>query len=104
MKKILFLVLSLSLLSACTTQILQAGEKDFQQKNYSAAMEKLLPLANQGDPQAQYTVGYMYYTGQGIAKDKALGRHWIDQAASQGNIQAIKAQNILDRKQPLDPF
>lgn len=47
-------------------------------------MENLLP-AQQGDPQAQLFVGYLYETGQGVRQDYAEAIRWYRKAAEQGN-------------------
>lgn len=47
-------------------------------------MENLLP-AQQGDPQAQLFVGYLYETGQGVRQDYAEAVRWYRKAAEQGN-------------------
>ncbi len=44
--------------------------------------------AEQGDVKAQFTLGHMYKTGQGIAKDDAQAVVWFRKAAEQGNASA----------------
>lgn len=46
--------------------------------------ENLLP-AQQGDPQAQIFVGYLYETGQGVQQDYTRAALWYWKAAEQGN-------------------
>jgi len=46
--------------------------------------ENLLP-AQQGDPQAQVFVGYLYETGQGVHQDFSQAFRWYWKAAEQGN-------------------
>jgi uncharacterized protein len=46
--------------------------------------ENLLP-AQQGDPQAQVFVGYLYETGQGVQQDFSQAAQWYWKAAEQGN-------------------
>ena len=48
--------------------------------------------AEQGDPFAQYSVGYFYYHGIGVPKDFAQAFRWFRKAAEQGN---AEAQNDL---------
>jgi TPR repeat protein len=48
-------------------------------------MTRFLPLANGGDPQAQYEVGRMYESGQGVAKDLGDAASWYRKSASGGN-------------------
>lgn len=47
-------------------------------------IENLLP-AQQGDPQAQLFVGYLYETGQGVRLDYSEAARWYRKAAEQGN-------------------
>ncbi len=46
----------------------------------------LLPLAEAGDPEAQFRVGELYFQGAEIEKEEA--RSWITKAASQGHAEA----------------
>jgi len=46
--------------------------------------ENLLP-AQQGDPQAQMFVGYLYETGQCVERNYAKAAQWYSRAAEQGN-------------------
>src|SRR5438132_9077372 len=52
-------------------------------------MEILRPLAEAGDPAAQYRVGWMYDTGQGVPQDLAEGDRWFEAAAEKGNADAL---------------
>ena len=45
-------------------------------------------LANGGDPWAQYSLGEMYFTGQGAEKDLAAAAQWFRKAAEQGHAEA----------------
>ena len=44
--------------------------------------------AEQGDANAQYNLGFMYYYGQGVNKDKAEAAKWYRKAAAQGDADA----------------
>jgi TPR repeat protein len=46
--------------------------------------ENLLP-AQQGDPQAQMFMGYLYETGQGVPQNYTKAVQWYQRAAEQGN-------------------
>ena len=61
------------------------GYEAAQSGNYKKAVQIWLPLATQGDPAAQYTVGWMYESGQGVAKDFKKAIYWYQKAAQQGN-------------------
>src|SRR3989338_6842637 len=52
--------------------------------------------AREGDPDAQYALGYMYFYGKnGARQDVALGQQWIEQAASSGQPQALQAIKLF---------
>ena len=88
------------LLSACThdMQQLQAGQANFQSGNYHQAFLLLKPLAQKGNADAQYAVGYMYYYGKGVTQDPYLARKWMRKAAAQGQPLAIQALNRTERQ------
>ena len=52
--------------------------------DYATALKELRPLAEKGDAQAQYNLGVMYYTGDGVAQDYAEALRWYRLAAEQG--------------------
>ena len=43
------------------------------------------------DPNAQYTVGWMYSTGKGLLKDPHQAQIWYEKAAKHNNVLTIKA-------------
>lgn len=86
-------------LTACasTGQILKRSQANFREGNYTEAFEKLQPLAEKDNPDAQYAIGYMYYYGKGTEKDIVQAQKWIRNAANQGQPQAIKAMSLLNK-------
>ncbi|MCB2088355.1 MAG: sel1 repeat family protein, partial [Sphingomonadaceae bacterium] len=46
-------------------------------------LEALTAGAEEGDPVAQYVLGYIYQHGTGARPDKAKARHWFEQSAAQ---------------------
>jgi TPR repeat protein len=103
MKKILIL-LSALLLTACTGQVLKQSGQDFHKGDYPAALEKLMPLAEKGEPAAEYAVGYMYYYGKGVPMDKDLGEIWINKAAEQNWPAALQAQKVIAEQAKMNPL
>lgn len=69
-----------------------AGKSDalaaYQTGNYVEAVRLFRALAEQGDPEAQYYLGYMYEKGQGVPKDHERMRTWYQRAADAGNAKA----------------
>lgn len=80
------------------TSELQQGQRYFEQGYYKKAMQDLLPLACDGNPQAQYAVGYMYYYGYGVAQDTDVGYFWIKRSADQHYEPAVKAIRLMSQE------
>ncbi len=59
--------------------------KVFADEPEEGSLEYYMKLANQGDPDAAYSLGSAYRKGQGVAKDPAKAAHWIKVAAENGN-------------------
>ncbi len=104
MKLIARIILSIFisiLLTACggSNFMLDRGKQSYEVQNYRQAFIRLKPVANSGNPKAQYALAYMYYYGQGVVENRPLAIKWMKQAADQGDIDAIKALAII-RKIP----
>lgn len=56
--------------------------------DYATAMRGLRQLADQGDDNAQYNLGIMYFEGHGVPKNDAEAVKWYRLAANQGNAAA----------------
>jgi hypothetical protein len=52
--------------------------------DYSSALPVLRGLAEQGNAEAQYELGAMYWTGRGVPKDYDEAVRWIRRSAEQG--------------------
>ena len=70
----------------------QEGLDAFKRNDYETAFKKLKPFAKQGDAIAQFHLGEMYYTGQGVAWNNKEAAKWSRRSADQGN---GKAQSFL---------
>ena len=81
----------LSCASAKMSQELQQGKTSFNRGNYTVAFRQLLPLASEGNPEAEYAVGYMYYYGYGVVQDTETGIFWIRKAAMCHYVPAVNA-------------
>lgn len=62
---------------------------------YSEARPAIESAAKDGQPRAQYALGYMYYHGQGVSEDLDQALAWIRRAAGQGDPLAIEALGRL---------
>ena len=56
----------------------------YEGKNYAAALQPCLSLAERGDARAQLSLGGMYYNGQGVRQDYTEAAKWTRKAAEQG--------------------
>jgi len=57
----------------------------YQKGNYAQAIELLRPLAAQGNVDAQFNLGSMYYQGKGVTQDYQEAVKWYRLAAEQGD-------------------
>lgn len=55
-------------------------------KAYAVDFDRLLPLAEAGNTQAQNDVGLMYEYGRGVDRDPAKAYYWYQQAAAQDDV------------------
>ena len=58
----------------------------YEREDYKTAYRLFKPLAEQGDTQAQNTIGAMYDKGRGVPKDYAEAAKWYRKAAEQGDL------------------
>jgi len=62
---------------------------------YNCDIERIQAAAEDGDPDAQYALGYMYYYGIDTVKDQQTALLWIKRSAAQGQPLAKKAWSLL---------
>jgi uncharacterized protein len=62
----------------------QAGLDAYQKGDYVAAAKEWQPLADQGDPVAQYNLGLLFLDGHGVPQSPAQAVDWFRRAAEQG--------------------
>ena len=74
---------------------LEKATMAFNQKNYSLAAKLLAPLAKEGQGYAQYALGYMYYNGMGVPRNRSIANQLLNASASNGNKNAIKALRLI---------
>ncbi|MGI9286757.1 MAG: caspase family protein [Pseudomonadales bacterium] len=56
----------------------------YDRADYSTALKIWLPLAQEGNPEAQTYVGEIYENGLGLLPDYQVAAHWYKQAVDQG--------------------
>lgn len=74
------------------------GQQAFKTGDYKTAFQTLYPLALNGQPDAEYAVGYMLYYGKGVMQNQNIGAAWIREAAIHGQSQAEQAMELLTEK------
>ena len=61
------------------------GWRAYSEGNYTKALSKWLPLAKQGDADAQFNLAMMYYHGEGVERDWKEAARLFRLAAEQGD-------------------
>ena len=61
------------------------GLRSYATGDYASALREWVPLAEQGNVEAQYQLGLMYDEGQGVLKDHKTAMKWYKLAADQGH-------------------
>ncbi|MBF0563023.1 MAG: SPOR domain-containing protein [Alphaproteobacteria bacterium] len=75
---------------------LDAGLRAVRIQDFSTAMSHLLPLANAGNPTAQYEVGVLYSNGDGVPQDLSEAAKWFRLAEGHGDLEAKNALAFLE--------
>ena len=89
MRKLAILIPVLWLLTASVTPAradFDAGMAAYERGDFEAAFTELLPLAEAGDPVAQYRIGALYSHGEGVEKDDAKTLYWYRKVPSMTTI------------------
>ncbi len=73
------------LLTALAHADFQDGLDAYNRGDYETAFKEWHPLAEQGNAQAQYYLGVLYFKGEGVPQDYAQARKWWRKAAAQGH-------------------
>ena len=66
----------------------KTGWTAYQKEDFRAALSAWQPLAESGNPQAQFNVGHLFDEGKGVAQDSRRAVAWWRKAAEQGFIEA----------------
>jgi TPR repeat protein len=64
------------------------GVAAYERGDYARAAQLWAPLAEQGDPAAQFNIGLMFDTGRGVREDDETAVKWYRLAAEQGYAKA----------------
>jgi TPR repeat protein len=71
--------------------------------DYSEAALWYRKSAEQNYPRAQYDLGYMYYFGYGVPRDRVRAHDLFEQAAAQGDENAKQALRCYRKNISIDP-
>lgn len=80
-----------------TAETLRAGLEAFDADRFGEAMRLLRPHAENGEPAAQYALGFMYTYGQSVSRDYLVAADWLTRSAEQGY---EHAQDLIVRITP----
>ena len=67
-------------------------------KDYTEAVKWYKLAAAQGNAEAQFNLGVMYYEGRGVAQDYVIAHLWLNLAAAQGNKNAEGNRDLVAKK------
>lgn len=85
---LLALVLALLITTPAFSDDFQKGMDAAERGDYAAALKQFLPLAEQGDVDAQYNSGVLYDKGWGVPQNYKTAIKWYKLAAEHGNAKA----------------
>jgi len=71
-----------------SAQDFQKGLEAVQSGDFETALKEWKPLAERGNSGAQYNIGLLYDTGQGVPQDYKVSVIWYRLAAEQGHANA----------------
>jgi TPR repeat protein len=86
--RVLSSLLPLVLAAVAWSADLQKGLAAYDVGDYETSLAECQPLADAGDPAAQFCVGRLYANGFGVPMDDAVALHWYGAAAAQGHAEA----------------
>ena len=78
-----------------SAQDFDKGLQAYDRGDYAAALREWRPLAEQGNPVAQYSLGVLYIHGQGVPQNYAEAVRWYRMAAEQGYADALNNLGVM---------
>ena len=89
--------------AAAQSPVLNEGMQALAQARFGEAVRVLGPLAQQGNPEAQYAIGTMYANGDGLPQDVPRAERLFRAAAAQGHEKAREQIEFLRAMRPPAP-
>jgi hypothetical protein len=87
------------LIGGATPALAQQGVKSgidaWQRGDYASAVSIWRPLAQKGDPDAEFDLGQAYRLGRGVPVDLAQAQLWLEKAADAGHLDAQTTLGLL---------
>jgi len=74
---------------------LASGIAAFEAKEFRRARQLLEPLAENGEPEAQYRLAVQYQAGLGVVQNPLQAYHWMREAADQDHGPALHGLGIM---------
>ena len=78
-----------------SAQTVKAGIEAWQRADYGRAVAIWSPLAENGDPDAQFNLGQAYRLGRGVPTNLAMAKDWFERAALRGHVDALTTLGLL---------
>ena len=81
--------------SPLSAQNVRTGIEAWQRADYAAAVAVWRPLAEAGDPDAQFNLGQAYRLGRGVPINLAVAKTWFERSADKGHVDAQTTLGLL---------
>lgn len=94
---VLAIALGFASTAAMAENTIDRGILAFLKGDNETALQVFRPLAESGDKEAQYHLGYMYQTGIGVNQNSSEALHWYELAAKQGHNSASVQARVVSR-------
>jgi len=90
-RRIVWILAGLWTLLACAAASeLQRGVDAYTAGNFEQAVGHFRPLADAGDPQAQFNMGVLAFKGHGVPRDLVASYAWLTASGRQGFVFACR--------------
>lgn len=82
-------------ISSVSAQSVKSGIDAWQRSDYAGAVAIWRPLAEKGDPDAEFNLAQAYRLGRGVPTNLATAKTWFERAAAQGHVDAQTTLGLL---------
>jgi hypothetical protein len=98
---LMVLVLGFILIPASTLEVhadYQDGVDAYKAGDYEKAYQELILEAEEGDTDAQYYIGLMYWNGYGVEQDKNKAMEWFKRSSNNHENSIQRIRRIRNKK------